>query len=223
VTLSAFLANSLLTTVTWTAYYANTADTFGTLASPTRTQIATGSWTVTSSLARYTANIVIPTAATTGIEIVFTVGAQISGTWRIGAVQFESGTVATPFERRPIGTELALCQRYLYRMYPSGSNSFLSAGNWANTTNNGFFHGQMPALMFAVPTLTLEVAVGSYSTYNTNASTYTALSALSLNGVTTRSFYLLSFTSSASPGAVGIGVYLVNPTGNAGIQLVAEL
>jgi len=33
-TLSVDLANSLLTTVTWTAYYANTTDTFGSLASP---------------------------------------------------------------------------------------------------------------------------------------------------------------------------------------------
>jgi hypothetical protein len=30
----------------------------------------------------------------------------------IGDVQLEPGPVATPFERRPIGTELALCQRY---------------------------------------------------------------------------------------------------------------
>jgi len=30
----------------------------------------------------------------------------------IGDVQLEIGPVATPFERRPIGTELALCQRY---------------------------------------------------------------------------------------------------------------
>jgi len=30
----------------------------------------------------------------------------------IGDVQLEVGPVATPFERRPIGTELALCQRY---------------------------------------------------------------------------------------------------------------
>lgn len=112
-TLSVDLANSVLTTVTWTAFYANTADTFGTLASPTRTQIATGTFTVNSTVTRYSANISIPAAATTGIEIVFTVGAQTSGTWTIGDVQLERGTVATPFERRSYGQELELCQRYL--------------------------------------------------------------------------------------------------------------
>ena len=111
-TLSVDLANSLLTTVTWTAFYATTADTFGTLASPTRTQIATGTFTVNSTVTRYSTNISIPAAATTGIEIVFTVGAQTSGTWTIGDVQLEPGTVATPFERRSYGQELALCQRY---------------------------------------------------------------------------------------------------------------
>lgn len=111
-TLSVDLANSLLTTVTWTAFYANTADTFGTLASPTRTQIATGTFTVNNTVTRYSTNISVPAAATTGIEIVFTVGAQTSGTWTIGNAQLEPGTVATPFERRSYGQELALCQRY---------------------------------------------------------------------------------------------------------------
>jgi hypothetical protein len=116
-TLSVQLANSLLTSVTWTAYYANTADAFGTLASPTRTQIATGTFTVTSTLTTYSAQISIPSAATTGIEIVFTVGAQTSGTWTIDNVQLEAGSTATNFERRPIGTELALCQRYFQKTY----------------------------------------------------------------------------------------------------------
>lgn len=119
-TLSVDLANSVLTSVTWTAYYANTADTFGTLASPTRTQIATGTFTVTSTVTRYSTNISVPAAATTGIEIVFTVGAQTSGTWTIGNVQLESGTVATPFERRSYGQELTLCQRY-YESATAGS------------------------------------------------------------------------------------------------------
>lgn len=111
-TLSVNLANSVLTTVTWTAYYATTADTFGTLASPTRTQIATGTFTVTSIVTRYSANISVPAAATTGIEIVFTVGAQTSGTWTIGNVQLEGGTVATPYESTSYGSQLLLCQRY---------------------------------------------------------------------------------------------------------------
>jgi hypothetical protein len=33
-------------------------------------------------------------------------------TWQITGVQLEQGSTATEFERRPIGTELALCQRY---------------------------------------------------------------------------------------------------------------
>jgi hypothetical protein len=135
-TLSVDLANSLLTTVTWTAYYANTADTFGTLASPTRTQIATGSFTVTSTVTRYSTQISVPAAATTGIEIVFTVGAQTSGTWTIGNVQLESGISATPFERRSYGQELALCRRYFEKSYddsvaPGGINNNGQV-TWAN-------------------------------------------------------------------------------------------
>ena len=111
------IANSLLTTVTWTASYATTADTFGTIGTPTKTQIATGTFTVTSTLTQYTVNIAVPAAATTGVEILFTVGAQTSGTWQIGNAQLEVGTVATPFERRLYGQELALCQRYYEKSY----------------------------------------------------------------------------------------------------------
>jgi hypothetical protein len=127
-TLGVDLANSVLTTVTWTAYYATTADTFGTLASPTRTQIATGTFTVTSTVTRYSTNISVPAAATTGIEIVFTVGAQTSGTWTIGNVQLEPGTVASPFERRSYGQELALCQRYF-----SSVSIYVSPSIWNAT------------------------------------------------------------------------------------------
>ena len=37
---------------------------------------------------------------------------QQSGTFDIAQVQLEEGSVATPFENRPIGTELQLCKRY---------------------------------------------------------------------------------------------------------------
>lgn len=37
---------------------------------------------------------------------------QQSGTFNIAQIQLEEGSVATPFENRPVGLELSLCQRY---------------------------------------------------------------------------------------------------------------
>jgi hypothetical protein len=130
-TLSADLAiSATLTTVTWTASYATTtADTFGTLASPTVTQIATGTFTVTSTVTNFSTNITIPAAATTGIQIVFTVGALTAGlTWTVGNVQLEKGSTVTSFDYRPYGTELQLCQRYFTKSFatttaPANSSS----------------------------------------------------------------------------------------------------
>jgi hypothetical protein len=133
-TLSVNISNSLLTTVTWTAYYANTADTFGTLASPTRTQIATGTFTVTSTLTNYSTQISIPAAATTGIEVVFTVGAQTSGTWVIGNIQLEKGSTATSFDYRPYGTEFALCQRYYLKIFPQTGSTPFGVGHCTSAT-----------------------------------------------------------------------------------------
>ena len=111
--LSVDLANSVLTTVTWTASYATTtADTFGTIGTPTKTQIATGTFTVNSTVTNYSAAIAVPAAATTGIEILFTVGAQTSGTWTLGRIQFEKSAVATSYDFRDYGRELQMCQRY---------------------------------------------------------------------------------------------------------------
>ena len=131
-TLSVSLSNSLLTTVTWTAYYANTADTFGTIAAPTVTSIATGTFTVTSTLTTYTASIAIPAAATTGLQIVFSVGTQISGTWVIGKAQLEIGSAATPYERLDYGRQLAQCQRYCPSYQGVGASN-IGTGSVFNT------------------------------------------------------------------------------------------
>jgi hypothetical protein len=158
-TLSVDLANGLLTTVTWTAFYANTADTFGTLAVPTRTQIATGTFTVNSTVTRYSAQISIPAAATTGIEIRFTVGAQTSGTWTIGDVQLEEGTVATPFERRSCGQELALCQRYYWEGLPLAGANFAAYANGSVASWIVTF----PVTMRAAPTCTNSIAGATFA------------------------------------------------------------
>jgi hypothetical protein len=60
-------------------------------------------------------------SATGATSVVGTNGA----TFYITGVQLEVGSVATPFERRPYGTELALCQRYfqLIEGFSAGSYS----------------------------------------------------------------------------------------------------
>lgn len=145
-TLSVDLSNSLLTTVTWTAYYANSANTFGSLASPTRTLISTGTFTVTATLTRYNTNITVPSAATTGIEIELSVAAQTSGTWNIGNFQLELGSVATTFEQRSYGLEFALCQRYYQVAYVGWEGQ----GGTGSSTGTGYTF--CPAL-FATPTV----------------------------------------------------------------------
>lgn len=131
-TLSVDLSNSLLTTVTWAAYYANSANTFGSLASPTRTLISTGTFTVTATLTRYNTNITVPSAATTGIEIELSVAAQTSGTWNIGNFQLELSSVATTFEQRSYGLEYLLGQRY-YQVAYVGWEGQGGAGSSAGT------------------------------------------------------------------------------------------
>ena len=121
VTLSATLANVLLPTVTWAAYYANSTNAFGTVASPTRTLISNGTFTVTGSHVRYSASFAVPAAATTGIEIVFTVGAQISNSLIISEVQLELGSAASTFERRAFADELIRCQRFYQKSYNAGT------------------------------------------------------------------------------------------------------
>jgi hypothetical protein len=168
-TLSADLAiSATLTTVTWTAYYATTtADTFGSLASPTVTSIATGTFTVTSTVTNFSTNISIPAAATTGIQILFTVGALTAGlTWTIGNVQLEKSSTATSFDYRSYGTELALCQRYFQLMDMGYVYGYAPSGN--QISSNYTF----PVAMRASPTIAVVTnptfgsgtAVTSYQT-----------------------------------------------------------
>lgn len=134
VTLSFMASNSLLTTMNVAISYATTtADTFGPIGTPTKTEITNQNFTITSTLTNYSMTFLMP-SATTGVEILFTVGAQTSGTWNLAKVQFEEGIAQTAFDYRPIGMEFMLCQRYL-EVIPaqtfrwSGYNTTAAAAN----------------------------------------------------------------------------------------------
>jgi hypothetical protein len=215
-TLSVNLSNSLLTTVTWTAYYATTADTFGTLASPTRTQIATGTFTVTSTLTNYSAQISIPAAATTGIEVVFTVGAQTSGTWVIGNVQLEESSVATSFDYRPYGTELQLCQRYYAKMTANtGVYTAFGSGLFSAATG-GNIYIKFPTTMRSSPTLNQSNCALS------DTITTSAITAVSSTFAGADSAFQL-FTISSGGTQYRPAVVLANNNAAAYIELTSEL
>jgi hypothetical protein len=101
---------------------------FGLGVGPDRSGTA-GAWTGSSVFA--------PTGA---VSVIGTLNA----TWYITGVQLEVGSVATPFERRPFGTELALCQRYYYKL--SSSDGIFGVGYNSSTTASQvitFFPTQM--------------------------------------------------------------------------------
>jgi len=149
-TMSVNLSSSSLTQVNWAAYYPlTTIDTYGSRSAPTKIQFASGVFNITSTNALYTAQLSIP-IANRGIEIIFSVGAlNNSNNWIITNLQLEAGPVASPFERRPITTELNLCRRYYFAASSPGiTNSIASQANVAA------FSFPWPVQMRASPTLT---------------------------------------------------------------------
>lgn len=81
---------------------------------------------------------------------------QQSGTFDIALVQLEEGSVATPFEQRPIGLELILCQRYYCPV--SWSLTSPTIGTLASTIT-------FPVWMRTTPTTT-NISAGGVSNMN---------------------------------------------------------
>ena len=58
--------------------------------------------------------------------------ASVGNYWQITGVQLETGTVATPFEHKPYGEELALCQRY-YQLRTLQGTRYISTAAYCYT------------------------------------------------------------------------------------------
>jgi len=72
-------------------------------------------------------------AATNGFQMNIGLQAQAAGTIRITGVQLELGKVATPFEHRSYGEELALCQRYYEQIDAEVLYPFISPATGIST------------------------------------------------------------------------------------------
>ena len=116
---------------------------------------AVGAWS--------SSNYVQPTGS---FSVVGTSGA----TFYVTGVQLEAGSVATPFEHRQYGQELALCQRY-YQSLDFNSGSFMTTGvAFSSTAAAGGI--RFLQAMRATPTVTLPPAgqsTGTISFLNTSS------------------------------------------------------
>jgi len=140
VTLSVYFASSAAITINPDVSYTTSVDT-AVGGSWTNITATPASWSIPSgsTYARYTATLTIPSTAKS-IRVGFGPASVIAGTsYYISGVQFEDGSVATPFEQRPIGMEFDLCRRY-YERYTAASHAYfpqspcnVDVGNRAET------------------------------------------------------------------------------------------
>ena len=140
VTLSFECSNSLLTSLTVVANRpTTTANTFGTIGTPTKTLINSTNVAINSTLTRYSITFTCPPEVNRGLEILFLLGAQTSGTFVLSNVKLEEGSVATTYVSSDFASELVKCLRYFYSL-PATSKGFPcpSTGGFAATYNYPF-------------------------------------------------------------------------------------
>jgi hypothetical protein len=115
-----------------------------------------------------------------------------SNYFQITGVQLEVGSVATPFEHRSYGEELALCQRY-YALIANSSSSgeFGFASGFQTSTGGAVVQVQTPVPMRAAPTATAS-NLGISNQVN-----FTQAATLAYSGLT-NSGGLLGFTYSSA-------------------------
>ena len=149
----------------------------------------TGTWVtfgttavaLTTTMTRYSVTVAVP-ANTKTLQASFSSGGTnfaAGFTINVTGVQLERGTVVTPFEQRPIGTELALCQRYYYQISNPDNlvNARWSVGVQSTTTASELlFH--LPVSMRIRPAVTYAGGVSITDAFSfTQAITSIALAA----------------------------------------------
>jgi hypothetical protein len=160
------------------------------------------------------------TGATGQTQVIGTLNA----TWYVTGVQLEVGSVATPFERRPYGTELALCQRYYYKISGSGTGTSTLGVGFNTLTTAGIGVTSFPVTMRDRPTaLEQSGTAGDYVVAHAN--TATACSAVpTFAAGTTKESGLSTFTV-ASGLTAGQGSRVASASNNSSAYLAwsAEL
>jgi hypothetical protein len=125
----------------------------------------------------------------------------LNATFQMTGFQLEVGEIATPFEHRSFGEELALCQRYYYNTYEYGTtpgtatyDNCFGFRSVASTSSN-YLYFENPVTMRATPTVTWYGTTAATNTAgNIRGSSDAAVSASTGTGTGTR-FITVNFTA----------------------------
>jgi hypothetical protein len=152
-------------------------------------------------------------SATGAVSVVGTNAA----TWYITGVQLETGSTATPFERRPYGTELMLCQRYCV-LIASGANKPIANSFYYSATNvSGYL--SFPVDMRATPTLSVVSGTNYYGSVANGG--IDSLNSLTQDIRNERGITLYNNTEAA--GTAGHAGYLYSANAAGQVLVTAEL
>lgn len=114
-------------------------------------------------------------------------------------VQLEVGSVATPFEHRSYGDELARCQRYYWNVFfgdDSSDNTIGQGTNWNGTAS--FYDLYPPVAMRTTPSLEASNTASYYIAYESGGSTN--VSTITLDNSSTPNVFEIRANVSGSAG-----------------------
>lgn len=120
-----------------------------------------------------------------------------TNTWYLTGVQLESGSTATPFEHRPFGTDLVLCQRYYYQYSSTGLSDlvYLKSPYVSSFPNSSASLAMyFPTTMRAAPTISGTLNSGSINR-QTSMTDHAVFQMSSTSGST--AYAITSYTATA--------------------------
>jgi hypothetical protein len=192
--------------------------------------IGATSFTATTTWQQFTMTTAVPSISgkTIGSNNDSALNAAISfptsgtATVQIAQVQVEQGPIATSFDVRFLGTELAMCQRYFVQ-YGGNAYTSIAVGDWFSGTRM-LCLVQLPAPMRTTPTPTNN---GFVSWYGGNPygvpTTGPSVGNVSNQGGSVIAVELDMTTSTATATSGGAGLFKANNNASATFSLSAEL
>jgi len=151
---------------------------------------------------------------TGGVSVV----SNASATFYITGVQLEVGSVATPFERRDYGRELAMCQRYYQQVMSASVISLVFAGR-TNATTSVVFNCPLITAMRGIPTVT----GGQMNAYSGGARVTAVGGTLTASASTGVFNTNIAITATGFTGLTDDRIYNVNSSSATELTLSSEL